>query len=685
MKKIFTLSLLFFLSAPAFCKEEISADMKEAVNLYFSFKQEEALNKFIEISKTNKERDAFLNAAYIALELGNSRLAVDTMATALQLFPEDTTVLEFAGEAYLSSGYYLNAENIFARLSEKNDKTEFYFINLARAQIGLNQLELAKLNLKQAAAGANHISLSNFLLGSVYEQQKRYEDAAHAYKKTVDYDSQFVEAKQKYANVLVKLKKYKEALKNYNAVATVESSLQETTQAIAKIDKKIRREDKISPVVTLGPKQHTHVKSPVSYEGKLPTIRVGISAKINGAPEGMKSLKFATAYKFKASDKNDKTLVNGKAKEFWTVEITNNVLYLKSPKGVRTKFDGIIKLTQTSDDENAPTTIIKSVLTGHGTTWAAREDKEYRGDFEFIHNKKLNAIIPVNIVNIEEYVFGVIAAEMPSVFPIEALKAQAVIARTYGIKSLGKHKRYGYDICDTQSCQVYGGVRSERERTNAAAEATMGLILTYKNKPIEAVFSSNCGGFTQSSKEAGWFTNSYLQPVSDYYDFNTDDLQPYHFKELLQQTRGAYSRFFKNVSPAAFRWSRYIEEPQLREIIRRKKDIGKIKAVIALRRGISGYVNGVRIAGSKGSLILNKENEIKKYLALGMLRSTYFIAEPVLEKGEAKAFIFYGGGWGHGVGLCQTGAGGRAEAGQSFDEILNHYYTGTRLKDVRSK
>ena len=81
--------------------------------------------------------------------------------------------------------------------------------------------------------------------------------------------------------------------------------------------------------------------------------------------------------------------------------------------------------------------------------------------------------------------------------------------------------------------------------------------------------------------------------------------------------------------------------------------------------------------------ILTKENEIKKYLATGLLRSTYFIVEPSYEKGELKAFVFYGGGWGHGVGLCQTGTGGRAEAGQNFKDILMHYYSDTEIKDVR--
>ncbi|MDR0953557.1 MAG: amidase, partial [Elusimicrobiota bacterium] len=124
---------------------------------------------------------------------------------------------------------------------------------------------------------------------------------------------------------------------------------------------------------------------------------------------------------------------------------------------------------------------------------------------------------------------------------------------------------------------------------------------------------------------------------------------------------------------------------QLRNIVAQRKDIGKITAIIPLKRGRSGYVNSVKIVGAKGSLTLNKENEIKKYLALGMLRSTYFTVQTNIDKGKVKSFIFYGGGWGHGVGLCQTGTGGRAEAGQNFEQILDHYYTDTKLKDVRAK
>ena len=264
---------------------------------------------------------------------------------------------------------------------------------------------------------------------------------------------------------------------------------------------------------------------------------------------------------------------------------------------------------------------------------------------------------------------------MPTQFPMNALRAQAVLARTYALKHLGKHKYYGYDLCDTQNCQVYGGVSSESERGNTAVESTMGEIMRYKQKPIESVFSANCGGVTQSAKEAGWYETPYLQPVSDYKDFDFASLQPYHFKELLQYPHDAYSRYGKHVSLAAFRWTRVVDVEDISQVIKRKKkDIGRVTGIIPLRRGRSGYVSRLLVQGTKGNVILNKENVIRNNLSLGMLRSSYFIVEPNYRDRELEFFVFYGGGWGHGVGFDQTGAAGRAEEGQTYQEILHHYF-----------
>ena len=688
MRKAFALTFLILFPFCAFGTVSTTtapATLESAKELYFASKPEEALNQYIEISKRDKDKTSFLNAIFISLELAKPRLAVDTAAEALKLFPTDTTVLEFAAKAYLANGHNIHAENLFSLLNtSKQEQNEFYQIGMARAQMGMEEFKLAEQNLLQASKGTN-AALANFLLGELYFKEKSYFFAAKYYKMALDIDSQFLEAHKKYGDALVNLKRYKEAWQSYKNVQAADAQYKEVTKALQKLSALYTPpvNDLAIPETT---RTHTNIRSPQSYTSKpFPKIRRGLGAKINGMPKGVSEIKFSTSHKFNAVSGGKTLIKDGVNKTYWTVQVIKGVPYLISPKGKKTAFKKSLKITQKSTEENAHTIIVKNMLVGHGTTWISREDKEYRGDMEFIYSPKAGGIYLVNHVNMEEYLYGVIASEMPSKFPIEALKAQAVIARTYAQKAMGKHKAWGYDVCDTQNCQVYGGVKAERERTNSAAEATQGLILEYNNRPIEAVFSSNCGGFTQSAKEAGWWDTPYLKPVSDYKNIEPKNFEPYQFALLLQYPQEAYSKYFNNVSKSNFRWVRYVEEPILRQVVARKKDIGKIKEIIILGRGLSGYVNKVKIVGTTGNLILTKENQIKKYLALGLLRSTYFTIEPVLENGVLKAFIFYGGGWGHGVGLCQTGAGGRAESGQEFKEILTHYYTNVDIKDVRDK
>lgn len=687
MRKTFALTflLLFPFCTFATTVQTVPPTMQSAKELYFNSKPEDALKQYIEISKRDKDRKAFLNAIYIALELAKPRLAVDTSAEAIKLFPNDKTILEFAARAYLANGHNLHAENLFSLLNtSSHDKDEFYHIGMARAQMGMGEDKLAEQNLLQASKGSN-AALANFLLGELYFKEKNYFFAAKHYKIALDLDSQFLEAHKKYGDALVNLKQYKEAWKSYKNVQAADAQYKEVAKALKELSS-LYKEPVNKLDIPEKTRLHTSIRSPENYTDKpFPKIRVGLGAKINGVPKGVSEIKFSTSHKFNAVSGGKTLIKDGANKTYWTVQVIKGVPYLISPKGTKTSFKKSLKITQKSTEQNAHTIIVKNMLVGHGTTWISREDKEYRGDMEFIYSPKAGGIYLVNHVNMEEYLYGVVASEMPSKFPIEALKAQAVIARTYAEKSLGKHKAWGYDVCDTQHCQVYGGVKSERERTNSAAEATQGLILEYNNRPIEAVFSSNCGGFTQSAKEAGWWDTPYLKPVSDYKNLDPESFEPYNFSLLLQYPQEAYSKYFNNVSKSNFRWVRYVEEPILRQVVARKKDIGKIKEIIILGRGHSGYVNKVKIVGTYGNLILTKENQIKKYLALGLLRSTYFTIEPVLENGKTKAFIFYGGGWGHGVGLCQTGAGGRAESGQDFKEILTHYYTNVDIKDVRDE
>lgn len=682
---IYILSVLFLTTALYAQETTTAQQLQAAAEDYFAGHPQQALQQYLTISKKTQHKDAFLNATFIALEQGNPKQAVDIMTSAYALYPQDPDVIEFTAEAYLADGQYTNAENLFSVLENEGERSEFLFINLARTQLGMGETDLAIRNLQRAAAGKNHPSLSNYLLGRIYEQRHAWQEAAQAYSKAIEYDHQFTEARAHYAYVLEQDKQYNEAYKQYRVLRTTMPKNKTYEKAVVRLRPKLtKKEEQLE--ARKEKSTHTIVKPVISLEGTLQPVRVALGTTAGGRPSPRTSVIFNPSHPFTITNKSTgKTLVSGKGNQVWRAELKNAKAALISPTGKRYPFTGSIVITpKSTDPSNGATILIQRVMSGAGMTWASVDDKEYRGQLEIIHDKKHNTLLPVNLVNIEEYLMGVMSSEMPKEFPMNAQRAQAVLARTYALKHLGKHKAFGYDLCDTQNCQVYGGVTAESEAGNAAVESTIGQVLLYKDKPIEGVFSANCGGVTQSSKDAGWNPTPYLNPVSDYTEFNFDTLQPYQFKELLQHPQAAYSRYDKNVSRAAYRWARVIEEEELRELItRQKKDIGAITAIIPQKRGRSGYVSQVLVKGTKGTLTLSKENVIRNNLAPGMLRSSYFIVVPNYENRQLKNFVFYGGGWGHGVGFCQTGSAGRADAGQNYPDILQHYFPGTILKDTR--
>lgn len=684
---VFTTSFLLFAAAAYAAPDntknnDVQTQLKEAADLYFFYKPKESLEKYLEISKQTHDKDAFLNAAFIAMEQGSPKQAVDIMSAAHRYYPNDETVIEFMAEAYLADGQYSAAEMLLSSLVTKPGRAEFLYINLARAQMGMGEDKLALYNLQTAAKGKNHRALSNYLLGLLYEKEKNYQKAAQHFKKASTYDHQALEAKEHYAAALAKLGDYNEAYRQYRMIYSLEKNLPSVNKAMADLRPRLTKSEK---ELTAGKEltRHTFIKKFIVPPQDAQEIRIGLGTRSSGRPSARKTVKFSPSHDFTVKElAGGKKLLRGKAKEEWTAELKDGKTFLLSPSGKKYPFKKGVRVTvDVPSGEDAPTIIVRALMSGAGMTWASVDDKEYRGDLEILHNTSLNTLVPVNVLMLEEYLEGVISSEMPIPFPINALRAQAVLARTYALKHMGKHKVYGYDLCDTQNCQVYKGVSAESERGNASVESTMGEVMVYNKKPIEAVFSANCGGITQSAKEAGWFEHVYLHPVSDYKDFDFDHLQPYHFKDLLQHAHDAYSRYDKHVSLAAYRWTRVVEEEDLRQVIRRKrrKDIGSITAIIPLRRGRSGYVNRVQVKGTKGSVILNKENVIRGNLGPGMLRSSYFIVQPNYENKKLKNFIFYGGGWGHGVGFCQTGAAGRAEAGQDYKTILYHYFPQAKL------
>jgi stage II sporulation protein D len=245
----------------------------------------------------------------------------------------------------------------------------------------------------------------------------------------------------------------------------------------------------------------------------------------------------------------------------------------------------------------------------------------------------------INVIPLEEYLAAVLGSEMPVSFPPEALKAQAIAARTYALQK--KLDAYGsaFYLGSSVLHQVYGGVTSEDPRTRAAVEATRGEVLTYELAPIEAYFHASCGGRTESGHAALQRDLPYLQTV----DCPCGKL------------------------PAS-RWSAVVSEGELREALNGSPEGLRISGRTATRRVTRmSAAGGVSLDGAR----------FRQRLGYTKLKSLDFEVEKTPE-----GYLFTGRGYGHGAGLCQWGAKALADGGWSYQDILAHYYPGAELQQL---
>jgi SpoIID/LytB domain protein len=339
---------------------------------------------------------------------------------------------------------------------------------------------------------------------------------------------------------------------------------------------------------------------------------------------------------------------------------------------------------------------IGKVPTGKGWHWESSKSRSYKGNVEFLSiNGKITV---VNEVGIEQYLYGVVPSEMSAESPMEALKAQAVLARTNVFSKVGKkYQGKPYSLSSDVYSQVYTGVDKISERTSRAVDDTRGLILTYNGKPVEALFHSVCGGFIESN-DIIWGSTAlpYLRPkpCMPQGSYNFGDLsKENNFIKWINSKPASHCNLEGKPSEGKlsyankyFRWETKYDRKKLEGIIRASTgtDIGNLNDITVLSRGPSGKAVGVKVTGSKNSVVINKELNIRQKLSKPPLYSGNFYVEKRNpdKNGLASEFVFKGAGFGHGTGMCQIGACGMADSGSSYYEILQFYFSGTTVTEL---
>ena len=374
----------------------------------------------------------------------------------------------------------------------------------------------------------------------------------------------------------------------------------------------------------------------------------------------------------------------------------------------------VLRLTPVSESECFFT--LCDVTIGVEFHWQRKEAQSFKGGIEFYAAD--GAVTVINNINAEEYLKSVISSEMNAHASLELLKAHAVISRSWLIAQISKKgtdaknggkgmradgneivKWYDrddhdlFDVCADDHCQRYQGITKAYIPTvKRAVEETRGEVLVSDGEICDARFSKCCGGATE---EFGYCWEDkdveYLKGVRDSADeaplpdltteceaekwiaaepeafCNTSD------GEILRQILNDFDMETNDF----YRWQVRYSQQELSDIVRERSgiDFGTIESLTPLERGVSGRISRLRIDGSKRSMIIGKELEIRKTLSQSHLYSSAFTV-----KRENGDFVIYGAGWGHGVGLCQIGAAVMGSKGYGYREILAHYYKGARVE-----
>ncbi len=365
--------------------------------------------------------------------------------------------------------------------------------------------------------------------------------------------------------------------------------------------------------------------------------------------------------------------------------------------------------------------------------------RPYRGDFEVFPQKmsepvkRRGPLALVNVVPLESYLRGVVPWEMSPDAPLEALKAQAICARTKTLDFVAS-KRFalgGFDVCDYDACQGYPGTENEKSSTTAAVEATRGVAIYKNNRPIDAVYSTNSGGITANARDVwkGTTPIDYLQSVPDFAANSPlgqlwkGGMTEAKWAQFCAQPWPSYARpdgiSSSKYEARKYRWNQEVSvEAATRAFV--ADGISRVTDLQILERTSSGRIKRLRVTGvdaarfkamptplpspivtplerSDGVSVLNVSFPIKSVDLEGdgkiramfskrlgsttALPSSLFTISPLADsRGQISGWKLQGAGWGHGVGMCQRGAQNHAREGWSARQILNFYYRGVEIR-----
>ena len=674
---------------------DMGPDEEQATTLYYNGQHERAL-MCIErsLSEHPKSLNLLMIKGHVLRQMGESESARNAYQEALRISAGNPAASYYLALCnYLTAKPY-NALNVVEHIL-KNEKRPAFIEKEALFLKGMIEFESgrfkeAKATFAEADKNFPHNWRLLQMLGRSSEACGDISTAHSAYIDALACDPSALEFLAQAAPLIRKTGDVANSFKFYYHLLRIRDD-----ETIKKAFRQIEQQfDKIRSSQAASQKSLEPVKAGYPCAGfkKGAEISVGLSTKSDGSPVEIKSVKIKSSGKFMITGKKNDILFTGKAGVLYELTLSSGSFSIKNTDsqkisriGGGTGTAGAKKIILKNAD-SSDTVLFRGIRVGSGSTWENSEARYYRGAFDIVQFPGGKNFHIVNRLGLEEYLLSVVPSEMPAEYHHSALEAQSVCCRSealYKKTYMKRHEKYGYDICDDQHCQMYRGVSWETPVSSSAVSKTSGLVLKHSGKICDAIYSDNCGGFTQASADiSGWGNFAYLSSAPDVSGRRariSRMVSPAFMEEFLLNDSIASCREGGTVKSYESRWVRIIDSATVQKSLG-NLGVGKVLRIIPRQRAFAGHLDAVEIIGTKGRKVVRKELDIRRMFAYSPLRSSKFVVETVYDaNGEPRAFWFLGAGFGHGVGMCQNGADGRARDGDDFREILAHYFSGARL------
>ncbi len=632
---------------------------EQALALYRKGDQE-AINAYKTLlTGNNADIRVYLDLAALYKDQGRYSDAIAILEKVKDCFHDVQLLL---GELYYLNGEDKRALSCFTSLLKEKEYQWLASLYLGLIHEARHKESLA-LQYYRRSFDLKNNSLSAYRLGKLLYHRREYDKAVKYFRQSIEIDSSIRPAYYFLARSFYEARNYEQAYTYFAKALNFFPEQKTIKEELDKVKEKlgrqyfVSRQEQVSRV-----REEKKLAAYQSQPPEIPRAKVGIIEEASQF-----SWKCGSDFEVRGQDKRIKAF----ADTFYTAVYRSKdrvAVYNQDKK----KLIAILTAPLFIEGTTHPFYLL-DVTTGKGDFWQKNIDTVYKGDLEIITGSQGLAVI--NCLDLETYLYGVIAAEILSSSPLEALKAQAVAARTIAFRNFGRHKRDGYDFCNSTHCQVYRGVTVETAATTRAVDETKGEIMTHNGEPIEAFYHANCGGCLRNDiygQQPFLFSNKRDQRKEIF------DHSPWGLEQWVKQVPPAYCHPSRRNN---YRWQRIYDAEDFELVF--GYPLNELKTIYPRERGDCGHIKKLQVDTGSRKLTVEKDVPVRDYL--GSLKSSAFLLEI---RGSEKSFkqnspsllIIWGAGFGHGGGMCQEGAISQAKEGFTYQDILKHYYKDIEIK-----